>query len=89
LTQDTRDLFPLLARWAVADDLERSDLVAEADTAALQELVDSAEPQLPGIASFLEADGDEDSAEAFALDALAQGVMEARQELTKRSKVTG
>jgi len=44
---------------------------------------------LPGIVSFLEAHGDEDSAEAFALDALAQCVMEARQELTKRSRVTG
>jgi hypothetical protein len=89
LPEDLRDLFPLLARWAVPDDLERSDLVAEADTAALQELVDIAEPRLPVIASFLAAHGDEDSAEAFALDALAQCVMEARQELTKRSKVTG
>src|SRR5258708_2730083 len=65
LPEDLRDLFPLLARWAVSDDLERSDLVADATTAALQELVDRAEPRLPRIASFLAGHGDEDSAEAF------------------------
>jgi hypothetical protein len=84
LPEDLRDLFPLLAHWAVSDDQARSDRVGNAKTAALQRLVDRVEPRLPRVAAFLNAHDDEDSLEASGLDALAQTVMEAQQELTKR-----
>lgn len=84
--EDLRDVFPLLTRWAISDDVERSDLVGSAKTAALRRLVDRAEPRLRRIAEFLGQPGAQDLDEAVALDALAQSVMEARQELTRRSK---
>jgi hypothetical protein len=84
--EDLRDLFPLLARWAISDDVERSDLVSSAKTAALRRLVERTEPRLRRIAEFLGQPGVQDLNEAAALDALAQSVMEARQELTRRSK---
>jgi hypothetical protein len=89
LPEDLRDLFPLLARWGVPDDGERSDLVSEAKAPALQRLVDRVEPRMARIAEFLKEHGEEDSGEVFALDALAQCAMEARQELTKRSRPGG
>jgi hypothetical protein len=86
LPEDLRDLVPLLAHWAEADDQDRSDRVGKAKTAALQRLVDRVGPRLPRIAAFLDERGKEDSAEVIAVDALALSVMEAREELSRRSK---
>ena len=89
LPEDLRDLVPLFAHWAVSDDQARSDRISKAKTAALQKLVDRVGPRLPRIANFLDEHGEEDALEVFAMDALAQALMEARQELTKRSRPGG
>ena len=86
LPEDLREVVPLFAHWAAADDQDRSDRVSKAKTAALQRLVDRVGPRLPRIAAFLDEHGKEDSAEVIAVDALAQSVMEAREELSRRSK---
>jgi len=86
LPDDLRDLVPLLAHWAVSDDQARSDRVSKAKSAALQKLADRTEARLPRIAGYLHEHSEEDSAEVSALDALAQTVMEARQELTRRAE---
>lgn len=86
LSAELRALVPPLMRWGISDDSERSDLVTGAKTAQLRALVERVEPLMPRIAKFLDEHGQEDLAEASALDALAQSVMEARQELTSRSE---
>ena len=85
LPEDLRDLFFLLKRWGIPDDEERSAAVTSAKTETLERLVERAETRLARISAFLsETHGD--SAEATALDGLAQSVMEARQELNRRWK---
>jgi hypothetical protein len=77
LPADLRDLLPLLARWAISDDVERTDAVSGADTAELRGLVERVEPRLPLIARFLGEPAGRDSDAAAALGALAESVMEA------------
>jgi hypothetical protein len=87
LPEDLRDLVLLFAHWAVADDQARSERVSKARTEALRRVVARVELRLPRIAEFLSEGNDKASAEVLALDALAQCVMEAVQELSRRSKL--
>jgi hypothetical protein len=82
--EDLRKLLPLVAKWGKSDDAERGDLVEGARTASLERLVDHGKPLLARIAEFLGRPDVSDSNEA-ALDAFAQAVMEAEQELRRRS----
>jgi hypothetical protein len=89
LPADLRDLYLLLARWSISDDVRRSDVVSGADTAELRSLVERVERRLPLIAKFLSEPAGRNSDAAAALGALAESVMEAQHELRDRSKPSG
>src|SRR5579864_5001387 len=85
LPPDLRELQPLLEEWGRTDDSERSDLIDAADTSSLEELVRRVGPKLERIADFLRDHTTNGPSVAGSLDALAQAVMEAEQELQRRS----
>jgi hypothetical protein len=89
LPADLRDLYPLLARWSISDDVRRPNVVSGADTAELRSLVERVERRLPRIAKFLSEPAGRNSDAAAALDALAQSVVEAQHELRDRSSPGG
>jgi hypothetical protein len=87
LPADLRGLVDLVETWGQSDDLERSEQIEQADVAALEDLVRQGRPHLARIAELLRAPGIAgDSPEVGRLDAFAQAVMEAEQELRRRKK---
>ena len=86
LPEDLRELFPLLNEWGKADDLQRSDLIEDAESAALEELVKRGQPMLTRISEYLGQPDVQQSDMTSALDAFAQAVLEAEQELQNRSE---
>jgi hypothetical protein len=73
-----RPLAPLLAKWAIDDDDERSRKVKRCARSARQKLVDAVVPLLPTIDSFLDSFGANPPEEACALGSLAQAALEAQ-----------
>ena len=73
-----RPLTPLLAKWAIDDDDERSRKLKRCARSTRQKLVDSVIPLLPTIDSFLDSFGANPPEEACALGSLAQDGIEAQ-----------
>jgi hypothetical protein len=73
-----RPLAPLLARWAIDDDDERSRKLKRCARSTRQKLVDAVIPLLPTIDSFLDSFGPNPPEEACALGSLAQAALEAQ-----------
>ena len=73
-----RPLVPLLAKWAIDDDDERSRKLKRCTRSTRQKLVDAVVPLLPTIDSFLDSFGANPPEEACALGSLAQAALEAQ-----------
>jgi hypothetical protein len=88
LPQELRHLAPLVARYAEADDMERSNLLENASDEELSELSAAPDALWDSINAFLDehAGGDPGPQQdvALALDSFSQAAMEARSELDER-----
>jgi len=73
-----RPLVPLLPKWAIDDDDERSRKLRRCTPSSRQKLVDTVIPLLPAIDSFLDGFGTNPPEEACALGSLAQAALEAQ-----------
>lgn len=73
-----RPLVPLMTKWAIEDDEERSRKLRRCTQSARQRLVDAVVPLLPAIHQFLDNFGANPPEEACALGTLAQAALEAR-----------
>ena len=73
-----RPLVPLLAKWAIDDDDERSRKLRRCTRSTRQKLVDAVVPLLPTIGNFLDSFGANPPEEACALGSLAQAALEAQ-----------
>lgn len=77
-----RQLKPLMEKWAVSDDFERSILVDKASTQTLNKLVKTVSPQLEAINKFLDSFGGKPLSEAAVLlGTLAECATEAKLRL--------
>jgi hypothetical protein len=81
-----RPLIPLLAKWAIDDDDERSRKLKRCTRSTRQKLVDAVVPQLPAIDTFLDSFGANPPEEALALGSLAQAALEARSLLREATE---
>jgi hypothetical protein len=80
-------LAPLIRQWGATDDEERSQLLMEASTAALERLIKSVKPHLSSIDEYLNSFGTKALSEAaIALGALAEGALEAQLILDQRPR---
>lgn len=79
-----RPLAPLLARWAVGDDLQRAERVERATIEELERLTAAVLPVLREIDAYLDRAGAPLPPAAAALGDLAQAALEAAQELRRR-----
>lgn len=77
-----RPLVPLLAKWAIDDDEERSRKLKRCAQSTRQKLVDAVVPLLPAIDDFLDSFGANPPEEACALGSLAQAALEAQSLLS-------
>jgi hypothetical protein len=77
-----RPLAPLLAKWAIDDDDERSRKLKRSSMSARENLVDTVVPLLPAIDAFLDSFGANPPEEACALGSLAQAALEAQSMLS-------
>jgi hypothetical protein len=77
-------LIPMIEKWAIADDLERQDLLDAASNAALKKLLAAVEPYLASIDSYLDSFIEPSVADAAAaLGCLAETAAEIRQRLSR------
>lgn len=86
LPLDLRPLAPLMPRYAQSDDVIRSQLLADASTTDLQDLVSAAAPHWSAINAFLDSNMDPPGPSqdlALALDSFSQAAMEAAFELDR------
>jgi hypothetical protein len=78
LPEALRPLLPLLAKWAINDDDERSWKLRRCARSTRQKLVDAVVPLLPAIDNFLDTFGANPPEEACALGSLAHAALEAQ-----------
>ncbi len=78
LPEPLRPLVPLLAKWAIDDDDERSRKLKRCAQSTRQKLINAVIPLLPAIDDFLGSFGADPPEEACALGSLAQAALEAR-----------
>jgi hypothetical protein len=78
-----RPLVPLLGKWAIDDDDERSRKLKRSTRPTRQKLVDAVVPLLSAIDDFLDSFGANPPEEACALGSLAQAALEAQLLLRK------
>ena len=78
LPEVLRPLVPLLRKWAIDDDAERSRKLKRCSQTTRQKLVDAVVPLLPDIDNFLDSFGANPPEEACALGSLAQAALEAQ-----------
>jgi hypothetical protein len=82
LPSEFKILIPFIRKWAVTDDLERSELLEKASRKTLEQLVKSVAPHLSSINKFLDSFGKEPPSEAaVALGAVAECTVEAQLQL--------
>jgi len=81
-----RPLIPLLAKWAIDDDDERSRKLKRCTRSTRQKLVDAVVPLLPAIDNFLDSFGANPPEEACALGSLAQAALEAQSLLRETTQ---
>ncbi|ATP55248.1 hypothetical protein CPT03_01605 [Pedobacter ginsengisoli] len=74
---ELRVLVPLLNKWCISDDVERARLLEKTSKNKKEELMNTVNPLLPKINTFLDSFGDDPlSDEAILLGDLAQLVCE-------------
>lgn len=73
-----RPLIPLLSKWAIDDDEERSRKLKACAGSTRQRLVDAVTPALPAIDAFLKSFGKNPPEDVCALGSLAQAALEAQ-----------
>ena len=78
LPDSLRPLGPLLAKWAIDDDEERTRKLKRCAVSTRQKLVDAVIPCLPAIDAFLDSFGENPPEEACAFGSLAQAALEAQ-----------
>ena len=89
LPADLEMLRKLIPKWALSDDVTRTDRIARASDSSLRALWTSASPRLGAIDRFIE-DAEPSSLElAATLGDLAQAALEARTELETRGVALG
>ena len=77
-------LIPLIRKWAISDDEDRTDLLRAASRAALKKMVEEVSPYFEEIGSYLASFGETPPPEAAcALGTLAECFMEAELEIAK------
>jgi hypothetical protein len=84
LPDELQPLAPLIRKYAVADDVERSEQLSNASTNELRELSVAAEPHWDAINAYLDENMSPPGPRqemALALDSFSQAAMEARLEL--------
>jgi hypothetical protein len=89
LPDDLQPLAPLIAKYAESDDVDRSELLANASTDELRELSTAANPHWDAINAFLDENMEQVGPSqdlALALDGFSQAAMEAGSELDGRSE---
>jgi hypothetical protein len=87
LPDELQPLAPLIRKYAVADDVERSEQLANASTNELRELSAAAEPHWDAINAYLDQNMSPPGPRqdlALALDSFSQAAMEAQLELQNR-----
>jgi hypothetical protein len=88
LPEELQHLGPLIARYAESDDVDRSQLLANASDPELRELSEAPTAHWDAINAFLdenvEAEPGPGQDVALALDSFSQAAMEARYELEER-----
>lgn len=87
LPDELQRLAPLIRKYAVADDVERSEQLAKASTNELQELSAAADPHWDAINAYLDENMTPPGPRqdlALALDSFSQAAMEAQLELQNR-----
>ena len=87
LPDQLQPLAPLIRKYAVADDIERSEQLAKASTNELRELSVAAEPRWDAINAYLDENMNPPGPRqdmALALDSFSHAAMEARLELQNR-----
>jgi hypothetical protein len=77
-----RPLVPLIAKWAIEDDEERSRKLRRCAKSTRQRLANAVVPLLPAIDQFLDSFGANPPEEACALGTLAQAALEAQSLLS-------
>jgi len=87
LPDDLQPLVPLIPKWAIGDDKERTRKLRRCAQSTRRKLIDTVVPLLPAIDKFLDGFGANPPEEACALGSLAQAALEA-QSLTG-SKANG
>jgi hypothetical protein len=86
LPDSLQPLVPLLAKWAIDDDEERSRKLGRCAASTRQKLVDVVIPLLPALDVFLDSFGVNPPEEACALGSLAQAALEAQSILKRATK---
>jgi hypothetical protein len=77
-------LIPLIRKWAIYDDGDRSDLLTTASKPALSKMIEKVSPYLAAIDSYLDSFGKQPPTERpCALGTLAECVLEAEQQVAK------
>jgi hypothetical protein len=88
LPPEFKVLVPLIRKWGVTDDLERSELIEKASRKTLERLVKIVMPHLSSISAYLHSFGKEPLSEAaIALGALGECTVEAQLQLGHLSSV--
>ena len=77
-----RSLVPLIAKWAIEDDAERSRKLRRCSPSTRRKLTNAVVPLLPAIDQFLDSFGANPPEEACALGSLAQAALEAQSLLS-------
>jgi len=78
LPEDLQPLVPLIPKWAIEDDKERSRKLRRCAQSTRRKLIDAVLPLLPAIDKFLDSLGANPPEEACALGSLAQAALEAQ-----------
>jgi len=78
LPSNFHTLISLISKWAISDDDERAQLLLDSYKSELASLVETVEPYLALIDSYLDSCGKNPLAEACALGTLAECALEAR-----------
>jgi hypothetical protein len=76
-------VWPLVLRWGVSDDVDRSQLVESAGDDQLRALIDAVAPLYPAINAYLDETGDAEHAVPYG--DLAQAALEAEFEIRRRT----
>lgn len=84
LPEELQALIPLLPKWAIDDDEERTRKVRRCSPSTRQKLVDTVVPLLPEINQFLDGFGKNPPEAVCALGSLAQAAVEAQMLLASK-----